>query len=874
MNSSHVPSYLSTTTTLPSMRLPHRGYRHKPRHIPRRTNGVTNNLQSTNKCFRCPGSAKDGDGGDNIAVLIDADNVSYRFLPSVMAEVTKTGTASVRRIYGDWSNPILSSWRGTIQDHAIVPIQQFAHGKGKNSSDGALMVDAMDLLHTDRFTRFCLITSDSDFTRLVTRIREQGVAVHGFGNSSTHPAFTSACNKFFVLNHLPGAPITVAPTSPSPSSAPLIVRDPVTVALAPHTPAALEGIRAAVLENSHGDSSSFVNLSGVCTSLTELLPALPSSSYDYHRLRDLVLRSGIVEMKMEGETAFVRLKGGWRDTTINATEPLTTSKPPLPPTEEENPAFSSVKPLKDPTALEAIRRTIMYLNRGKDVSSFIDLRRLERHLTKASFETRAALDFKYHGYSTLREFLQASRLVKLTGTNSSGMLRLKDKHINLMPLTPEPPSPSREHAPSPRPGDKPIDEAALEGIRKTITAILPDGQDPFANIPLSEFADYYVHKLSPALNHRNYGFPQLRDFLLASGIVELECEQAFAWIRLKRDNPIFDRTMLALLRAAIATSPPYKGGSFVTLSDVRNRLIKASPGFAPSKYGFTRLRDLVIASGIVEAHKVPSAVLVRLWDESELGEASRQEREFNMREMMTEKGEEEMESRTRLEVTDGAEEDGLLGPLAKDEHEHEQSHAHQTSLALVGLEDEEDGGERRTPSQSDDCHGYDCRRSMALVRPDDSHGPDLEHRTPLAIKAEPAVENGTLESAHEYDLEHCTSSATRHEASSAIAAPEDPQHGHGDDQQGIGMPLTLDYGPEHEPDDISSPSKGKPDQKTSTSLAPKDEPELENSVSSTPKSEPEPKPEPEPEPEPEPKPKPKTTPLASLARSFFFSEGR
>jgi uncharacterized LabA/DUF88 family protein len=580
------------------MRLPHRLYRHKPRHIPRRTNGVTNNLQSTSQCFRCPGSAKDGDGGDNTAVLIDADNVSYKTFTSVMTEVTKNGTVSVRRIYGDWSNPQLSSWRRTIQDHAIVPIQQFSHGKGKNSSDGAMMVDAMDLLHTDSFTRFCLITSDSDFTRLVTRIREQGVAVHGFGKFSTHPAFRSACSKFFYLEDLPGSPITVAPTSPSPSAPPIHVHYPVKVALAPHTPAVLEGIQAAVLENSQGDPSSFVNLSGVCTSLTELLPTLQASSYGYPGLRNFVLASGIVEMKMQGMLAFVKLKEDCRDaitTTATITEPLTTSELPPPPTEEENPAISSVKPLEDPTALEAIRRTIMYLNRGKDVNSFIDLRRLGEHLAKASPETRAALYYRYQGYSTLREFLQASRLVELTGMNSSGMVRLKDKHINITPLTPELPSPLKEYAPSPRPGDKPIDEAALKGIRETIISILQDGQDPFADIPFHKFANHYLHKLSPALQHNNYGFAQLRDFVLASGIVELDFGHTHSLIRLKQAIHIFDRTMLALLRAAIATSPPHKGGSFVKLPDVRDRLIEASPGFAPIKYGFTRLHDLVVA---------------------------------------------------------------------------------------------------------------------------------------------------------------------------------------------------------------------------------------------------------------------------------------
>jgi hypothetical protein len=120
-----------------------------------------------------------------------------------MTEVTKDGTADVRRIYGDWTNPSMKIWRDGILRHAVVPIQQFAYAGGKNSSDGAMMVDAMDLLYSDRFSRFCLVTSDSDFTRLATRIREQGLSVHGFGNKHvTHHALVAAYNKFSYLSEL------------------------------------------------------------------------------------------------------------------------------------------------------------------------------------------------------------------------------------------------------------------------------------------------------------------------------------------------------------------------------------------------------------------------------------------------------------------------------------------------------------------------------------------------------------------------------------------------------------------------------------------------------------------------------------------------
>jgi uncharacterized LabA/DUF88 family protein len=146
-------------------------------------------------------------GGDNIAVLIDADNVPSRIIAGLMTEVANYGTASVRRIYGDWTSPGMKGWRGCLLEHSIVPIQQFAYTTGKNATDGAMIIDAMDLLYTGRFSSFCLVTSDSDFTRLASRIREQGIQVYGFGNKhNTHRAFIAACNKFVYLDALPGPP--------------------------------------------------------------------------------------------------------------------------------------------------------------------------------------------------------------------------------------------------------------------------------------------------------------------------------------------------------------------------------------------------------------------------------------------------------------------------------------------------------------------------------------------------------------------------------------------------------------------------------------------------------------------------------------------
>jgi hypothetical protein len=136
------------------------------------------------------------------AVLIDADNTSPLIAGGLFEEVAKFGEASVRRIYGDFSGPQLRSWSDILQKHAIDPYQQFAYTKGKNASDIALVIDAMDLLHSGRFEGFCLVSSDSDFTRLASRLREQGADVYGFGKQDTPESFRQACRRFIYTENL------------------------------------------------------------------------------------------------------------------------------------------------------------------------------------------------------------------------------------------------------------------------------------------------------------------------------------------------------------------------------------------------------------------------------------------------------------------------------------------------------------------------------------------------------------------------------------------------------------------------------------------------------------------------------------------------
>src|SRR5690349_650254 len=142
------------------------------------------------------------DTGATLALLIDGDNASPKIVAGLLAEVAKYGVASVRRIYGDWTKPNLGGWKSCLLEHSIQPIQQFAYTTGKNATDGAMIIDAMDLLNTGRFDGFCIVSSDSDFARLAARIREQGVTVYGFGERKTPRPFVTACDKFVYLDVL------------------------------------------------------------------------------------------------------------------------------------------------------------------------------------------------------------------------------------------------------------------------------------------------------------------------------------------------------------------------------------------------------------------------------------------------------------------------------------------------------------------------------------------------------------------------------------------------------------------------------------------------------------------------------------------------
>jgi uncharacterized LabA/DUF88 family protein len=139
---------------------------------------------------------------DKLAVLIDADNVPYANIKEMLDEIAKIGTPTIKRIYADWTKPTVSGWKKSLLENAITPIQQYSYTTGKNSSDSALIIDAMDILYSEKVNGFCIVSSDSDFTRLVIRLREAGMRVYGFGEKKTPKPFISACDKFIYIEIL------------------------------------------------------------------------------------------------------------------------------------------------------------------------------------------------------------------------------------------------------------------------------------------------------------------------------------------------------------------------------------------------------------------------------------------------------------------------------------------------------------------------------------------------------------------------------------------------------------------------------------------------------------------------------------------------
>ncbi|OJJ97672.1 hypothetical protein ASPACDRAFT_45768 [Aspergillus aculeatus ATCC 16872] len=228
---------------------------------------------------------------DNIAklaVLIDADNAGVFSSDFLLAEILKYGTAHVKRAYGDWSSSNLKGWKDRLLRHSIQPIQQFAYTHGKNATDSAMIIDAMDLLYSGRYDGFCLVSSDSDFTRLAARIRESGLVVYGFGEQKTPKPFVTACDKFIYtenLVHLDELAPHAASNAESGSSS--------RAQQATNDQHLATQLRTTV--EAASDDDGWARLSDVGNLLTKKYPDFDSRSHGFHKLSDLIAASSLFE---------------------------------------------------------------------------------------------------------------------------------------------------------------------------------------------------------------------------------------------------------------------------------------------------------------------------------------------------------------------------------------------------------------------------------------------------------------------------------------------------------------------------------------------------------------------------------------------------
>lgn len=226
-----------------------------------------------------------------LAVLIDADNAQASITEGLLAEVAKYGTAHVKRAYGDWTGTSLKGWKDQLLAQSIQPIQQFAYTTGKNATDSAMVIDAMDLLYSGRFDGFCLVSSDSDFTRLAARLRESGLTVYGFGERKTPKPFVAACDKFIYIENLRRDAAAVADPA---DAAPVEV--PRTSAVQLKRDAGLVGqLRGAV--EAASDDDGWAALGYVGTLITKQQPDFDSRSYGYAKLSDLMAATTLFELE-------------------------------------------------------------------------------------------------------------------------------------------------------------------------------------------------------------------------------------------------------------------------------------------------------------------------------------------------------------------------------------------------------------------------------------------------------------------------------------------------------------------------------------------------------------------------------------------------
>ena len=234
------------------------------------------------------------DGQRRLAVLIDADNAQASIIEGLLAEIARYGVASVKRIYGDWTSSHANSWKNSLLKHSINPVQQFPYTKGKNATDSTMIIDAMDLMYTGRFDGFCIVSSDSDFTRLAQRLREEGLMVFGFGEKKTPESFVAACDKFVYTEVLRpeaavSAPVVSRPVvkvpGEKPAKAATALKAPQAAAKVVVTTPPIKLIRQAIEEES--DETGWAHLGAVGSYLTKIRPDFDPRLYGHAKLSNL-----------------------------------------------------------------------------------------------------------------------------------------------------------------------------------------------------------------------------------------------------------------------------------------------------------------------------------------------------------------------------------------------------------------------------------------------------------------------------------------------------------------------------------------------------------------------------------------------------------
>jgi NYN domain-containing protein/OST-HTH/LOTUS domain-containing protein len=248
-----------------------------------------------------------------LAVLIDADNASVNVIGAILDEVSSLGTATVKRIYGNFTSTELQSWGKILAEHAIQPIQQYRNTIGKNASDSALIIDAMDLLHTRHLDGFCLVSSDSDFTRLATRIKEDGLPVYGFGEKKTPNSFVKACNRFFYTEILRPAlapatvekPVAKDETIKADEAKPKAPKKAAAPEVKPLLDLATdEGFQAALdkaIDAATPTEATRAHLATVGLHLQKLLPEFDARNYGFKKLSDLLEKIASLKLSREGD---------------------------------------------------------------------------------------------------------------------------------------------------------------------------------------------------------------------------------------------------------------------------------------------------------------------------------------------------------------------------------------------------------------------------------------------------------------------------------------------------------------------------------------------------------------------------------------------